>query len=402
MMARIQTGFTLIETAATLAVISLIAVSLVGVSSYLVTKQQIETSDENLYQLRRAISGNPVIVINEARTSFGYLGDMGKLPANLDDLWVKGSQPSFTFDTTKKAGAGWNGPYLDVGIIQQAPGLLQDGWGNMLSYSPSTTFDPVFGATSLALVSSLGSDFTLGTGDDIGIRFFHSDVFSRVQGYVKDTNGDTVSGVGLTLNYPVNGVLSERLVYTDSTGYYAASDIPFGNRSITIQPMLVLAPGTVTVSGAASEDLKFTVKNYAAADLGVASLTLKYSISPSSKFSQVLVGGTTVYNNTNPRFGAADPLEPPNGIIETVTFASKTVKGTGVSEESIPIRLQSAVTDVADLVVGKVGKGGSLVIEFRNFYDEVDGQDIDVLGVNFEITLKNSSGDVVGVIAVTP
>ena len=116
----------------------------------------------------------------------------------------------------------------------------------------------------------------------------------------------------------------------------------------------------------------------------------------------MIVGGTTVYNNSNPRFGSADPLEPPNGIIGTVTFASKNVKGTGVNEESIPIRLQSPVTDVAGLVVGKVGKGGSLVIEFRNFYNEVDNEDIDVLGVNFEVTLKNASGDVVGVIAVTP
>ena len=401
-MARIRSGFTLIETVTTLAVVSLVAVSLVSVSSYLLTRQQIDTTGENLYQFRRAISGNPVIVINEARTSFGYLGDMGKLPESLDDLWVKGTQPPFIFNTAKKAGAGWNGPYLDVGAVQHASMLLRDGWGNALSYNPAVAFEPAFGATSLALLSSLGSDFTPGSSDDIGIRFFHADVFSRVQGYVKDAAGDTVSGVGLTLNYPADGVLSQQVISTDATGYYSASDIPFGNRSITIEPMLVLAPGTILVSGSASEDLKFTIKNYAAGDLGVASLTLKYSISPSSRFSQALVGGTTVYSNTNPRFGAADPLEPPNGIIGTVSFAPKNVKGTGVNEESIPIRLQSPVTDVADLVVGKVGKGGSLVIEFRNFYNEVDSEDIDVLGVNFEITLKNSSAEVVGVIAVTP
>ncbi len=191
-------------------------------------------------------------------------------------------------------------------------------------------------------------------------------------------------------------------MYSDATGYYAVTGIPYGNRSITIEPMLVLAPGTIVVSGGASQHLKFTLKNYAGADIGVTSLTLKYSISPASKFSVVKVDGTTVYNSTNPRFGSADPLEPPNGIIGTVTFAAENVKGTGLNAESIPIRLQSPVTDVADLVIGKVGKGGSLVIEFRDFYNEVDLEDIDVLGVNFEVTLKNASNEIVGVIAVTP
>ena len=144
--------------------------------------------------------------------------------------------------------------------------------------------------------------------------------------------------------------------------------------------------------------------NFASADLNVASLILKYSISPTSKFKQILIGGTTVYNSTTPRFGIPDLLDPPNGIIGTTTplGTPKNVKGTGLSTESLPIRLQSSVTDVSDIVIGKVGKGGSLVIDFRDFYNEVDLIDNDVLGVNFEITLKNAAGDVVGVVAVTP
>lgn len=385
-------------------IVSIVAVGLVSVSSYLLNMQQIETTNDNLTQLRRGISGNPVIVLNEARTSFGYLGDMGKLPTTLQDLWVKGTQPAFTFNSAKKAGAGWNGPYLDVIPAEFAAARALDGWGNSLSYSMTPSVHPAIGATSLTRLASLGPDLTPGTIDDISIHFFEGDVNSRVQGYVKDTNGDVVSGVGLTLNYPQNGVLAEQTVYTDGTGYYNLVDIPFGNRSITIKPMLVLAPGTTVVSGGSSEDMKFTVKNYAASDLSVASLTLKYSISPTSRFKQLLIGGTSVYNSTTPRFGAADPLDPPNGLIgSTAPLGSpKNVKGTGLTGESLPIRLQSAVTDVADILIGRVGRGGSLVIEFRDFYNEVDNVDNDVPGVNFEVTLKNASGDVVGVVAVTP
>ena len=397
-------GLTLIETIATLTIISLVVVGMVSVSSYLLNRSQIDVTNENINQLRRGISGNPVIVVNEARTSFGYLGDMGKLPTNLQDLWVKGSQPAFTFNTAKKAGAGWNGPYLEISPVELAAARGQDGWGNTLSYSTTSFTHPAVGATSLALLASLGPDLSLGTADDIGINFFEAEVNSRVQGYVKDAKGDVISGVGLTLNYPADGVLSTEVIYTDATGYYNAEDIPYGNRSITIEPMLVLATGTTVVSGSSNEDVKFTVKNYASANLNVASLILKYSISPTSKFKQILIGGTTVYNSTSPRFGVADPLDPPNGIIGTTTplGAPKNVKGTGLSTESLPIRLQSSVTDVSDIVIGKVGKGGSLVIDFRDFYNEVDLIDNDVLGVNFEITLKNAAGDVVGVVAVTP
>lgn len=129
--------------------------------------------------------------------------------------------------------------------------------------------------------------------------------------------------------------------------------------------------------------------------MNVASLTIEYTIVPDAWFSTIKVGGTTVYNSTNPRFGDTD----------SVAFAQKTAAGTGINAESIPIRVQSPVTDVADLPIGKVGKGGSLVIEFQNFYDVeigTGGNDVDVTGVNFQVTFKNASNQVVGVVAVKP
>lgn len=393
--ANFKSGFTLIETAATLAIISIVTIGLVSVSTNVLNRSQIEITNDNLNQLRRGVSGNPVIVINEARTSFGYLGDMGNLPANLSDLWVKGSQPAYTFNTTKKTGAGWNGPYLEVNAAEMASALGQDGWGNAFSYSTASFLDPTFGATALAKLVSLGPDFTLDTSDDIAINFFQSEVVSRVQGYVKDTNGNAVSGVGITLNYPQGGVLTSQVVYTDDTGYYVAVDVPFGNRSITIKPQLVLAPGTTIVSGNNNQNLKFTVKNYAANSLDVASLSLDYTIVPDAWFQTVKVGGTTVYNSTNPRFGQSD----------SVSFTAKTVSGTGIAAESVPIRLQSPVTDVADLSIGKVGRGGSLVVEFQGFYDVESGSggnDVDVTGVNFQVTFRDSTNQVIGVVAVKP
>jgi hypothetical protein len=388
-------GFTLIETAATLMVLSLITVGLIGISGFLLDKQQVDSTNAGLQQLRRAITGDALIVSNEGRTSFGYLGDMGNVPATLQDLWVKGSQPAFTFNTTKKAGAGWNGPYVDVMPAEFASVMTQDGWGNSLSYINTPFFDSSFGAIVFAKLVSAGPDYTAGNSDDLILNFFQSEALSRVQGFVRDTEGTAVSGVGLTLNYPDNGALATQTATSSAAGFYSFTDIPFGNRSITVQPQLVLAPGTTVVSGTGNRDLSFTVRNYSSASVQVASLSVAYTNSPNAWFTQVIVGPTTVYNSTSPRFGTGD----------SVSFTAQDVNGTGTPEESIPIRLQSSITDVDDLVIGKIGAGGSLVIQLKEFRDAETGgggNNVDVTGVHFEVTLRNGSNAVIGTVVVSP
>jgi hypothetical protein len=366
-------------------------------SDYVLNRSQMESTIDRLNELRRAIAGNPVIVVNEARTSFGYLGDMGNLPAKLEDLWLKGSQPDFAFDTTKKTGAGWTGPYLEVSAIELASALGLDGWGNPLVYSASSFTDSLFGATALGKLSSLGPDLTVGGDADITIDFFQAEVVSRVQGFVKDSAGNEVPGVGVTVNYPANGQLATQLVQTDSTGYYSFADVPFGNRSITIDPRLVLAPDTTVVSGNNNQNVKFTVKNFASGTIGFTSLSLSYTVIPDAWFDQIRIGNTTVwdYPGDATRFGSLD----------TVTFGQQNVTGSGTVQEAVPIRPQSPVTDVADIMIGDAGKGGSLTIELNDFNTAETGNggaDQDLIGVSFEVTLKNALNQVVGIVVVQP
>jgi hypothetical protein len=255
--------------------------------------------------------------------------------------------------------------------------------------------DPTFGSTVLGRLASPGQDFLLQTSDDTAVNFFEAEVLSRVQGYVRDTQGAVVPGVELVLNYPLGGVLATQTLFTDAAGYYSASGVSFGNRSITIKPKLVIASGATTVSGGGGSDLTFTVRNYSLSNITVASLTAAYTLDPEAWFNQIVVGGTMVYNSNNPRFGNGD----------TVTFTPITLQGNGLPEESVPIRVQSPVTDVADLVVGKAFAGGSLVVEFRNFRDVETGgggSNVDVAGVPFEITFRDAANNVVGVVTVTP
>jgi hypothetical protein len=391
------------EAVATLAIVSIVMVGMVTVASNVLNKREIDMTTDHMNEIRRAINGNPVIIANEARTAFGYLGDMGNPPANIQDLWVKGSQPIFTFDTAKKTGAGWQGPYLEVRALEFADALSLDGWGNGFTYTTTATTDGTFGAVVIAKLMSLGMDRTTGGNDDITINFFKAETQSRVQGYVRDSNGDEVPGVNVTVNYPQNGVLTTKSALANSDGYYAITDIPYGNRSITIDPKLVLAQGTTALSGNTNQNVTFTVKNFSAADVAIASVTVKYSISPVAYFSDLKLGNTTVYSSNTVRLGtdactagfqcATKPVSP-----------AITVVGTGALQESIPIRIQSPVTDVADLIIGNIGRGGSLAVQLNGFSTQSNnsGVDVDISGVTFEVTFKDSMSNNIGVVVVTP
>src|SRR5205085_9273324 len=100
------------------------------------------------------------------------------------------------------------------------------------------------------------------------------------------------------------------------------------------------------------------------------------------------------------RFG-----DPGDGLgnINTVSFSAQNVTGTGVSMESVPIRIQSAVTDAPDLSIGNLGKGGTLQIQLKGFNDSAtgSGNDADITGIDFTVTLY-AGNNIVGIIVVSP
>ena len=356
-----------------------------GMIEFVQNMQQREITTDRLEQLRRAVNGNPAIVVDEARTSFGYIGDMGNLPTDLgacrelahskqesttyesspvckllilgcrllipdrllEDLWVKGSQPAFAFDTTKKTGAGWNGPYLEMDITAHASTFGFDAWGAAFDYSPVAFVDSDLGADALGKLASLGPDMVAGGDDDVTVHFFESSTVSRVQGFIRDGEGDAVPGTNVTVNFPQNGSLTSQTDNADDLGYYSFTDIPFGNRTLTIEPRLVLAPGTAIADG---NNVEFTIKNFSSNDVAITSIQVEYTIAPPAYFKTLKVGGNTVYDSDSPRFGDGD----------SVAFSSETIDGTGEDAgDTVPIAVQSPVTQVADLIIGDGGGGGA-------------------------------------------
>src|SRR5262245_23637397 len=95
-MKRQASGFTLLEIAMILIVVSIVATALVPLASGLTDVKRANAETDELRQLYVGIVGDP------DSNTFGYLGDVGDYPATLLDLVQQpASNPP-----------GWNGPYM--------------------------------------------------------------------------------------------------------------------------------------------------------------------------------------------------------------------------------------------------------------------------------------------------
>ena len=377
-------GFSLIEAVVALAVIATLSVGLVSLANSSMTILLDATTTENLTKIQRGVRGNPVVVAGGARTAFGFVGDMGNLPASLEDLWVKGSQPAFSFDTSKQTGAGWNGPYIDTDAIEFIGDLDRDAWGEEFFYDTTPYFEPTLGVIVFGKLASRGPDGLINTEDDLTLLFRRRQIVSRVQGFVRDQLSNGVSGVDVVANFPQNGVLTTGTVKTNNIGFYSFDEIPFGNRSLTPQPKLIYRPGSGTTPGGGNQNVRVRVDNFAANATSITSLKVEFFISPPAYFRRLIVGGSTVYNSINPRLASGD----------TVTFSAQSVNGTGEVLPSTPVQIQSATTNVPAISIGAgAGLGGSLLIQMNQFRDQQTGMGspVDMSGVVFRLTFSDGS-----------
>ena len=200
-------GFTLIELVITIIIIGIVtAVAMVNMSSSFETAKHEHTKAE-LDALAYAIAGNPSLYSNGARSDFGYVGDVGGLPPNLDALV---SNPG-GYST-------WNGPYLESG-----PGYKQDGWGidylytgtSIRSTGSGANIDKMVAASSLSLLSN------------------------SVSGYIVDASSNMPGAVykdslALRLTFPNGaGAMTTAVATVDAKGNFSISGIPIGNHRLT-------------------------------------------------------------------------------------------------------------------------------------------------------------------------
>ncbi|MCM2271300.1 MAG: type II secretion system GspH family protein [candidate division Zixibacteria bacterium] len=229
-----QTGYSLVELLVTLIIISILASvairSLKGANEVAKT----EKTKQALARIAQAIAGNSSGAIGGSAVSYGYVGDVGALPPNLDAL---ANNPG--------GYATWKGPYIQDQISAGVGSSLftLDGWGKTIDYSGGLSLTSTGGSTTISR--------SLGGSIDALLR-------NRVQTTIVDA-GRTPPGnvfrdsLRCELTYPNGaGAMTTRAKFPNANGEVDFDSIPVGLHDLrviylpsgdTVRRRIAVAPG---------------------------------------------------------------------------------------------------------------------------------------------------------------
>jgi len=211
-------GYSIIELLVVIVVVGIItAVALKSLRTINDTARAERTKKE-LDQLAFAVSGDPNMTSGGARTDFGYVGDVGSLPPNLDAL------------VTNPGGyATWQGPYLRDDYLPSSGSsnseFKVDEWGTAYSYAAGNT------------ISSTGGGSTISRSLATSVNDL---VYNSVAVTVTDIN-DIPPGsvykdsVKIVLTYPNGaGTTTSVTKYPSANGFSQIDSIPIGQHTLKV------------------------------------------------------------------------------------------------------------------------------------------------------------------------
>lgn len=155
-------GFTLIEIVVVMGIISLMVGIMIPLVYRVWESEEISSTEDRIMKLKEAMVGIPSQMNSGMRSNFGFTGELGQLPPDLDAL-VSYTNINGTF-----------GPFISGGVDPQS--FKQDAWGYSLIYAFTTD---AFGRRQSATITSLGSDNAPGgteTAADIQVPVDTSEV----------------------------------------------------------------------------------------------------------------------------------------------------------------------------------------------------------------------------------
>ena len=389
-----EKGLSLIEVVIILAVMVILVALLVPSTVQILTGARRNVTLDEMENLKKAMIGDPDLKTSGVRSNFAYLGDMGNLPSTLDDLVTQGAQPAYAFASSKGVGAGWRGPYITLGPGSDAASHRVDAFGNDYTYS-GTDYVNGQGQTVDAKVVSLGADGVAGgTGndEDVTLETLRAETTATVTGYGFGLDGTPLSVATVTMNYPANGTLTSSTTATDSAGFYQFTNIPFGIRSVSFNPRLLLVPGSVR-TGSATNNVEFRVANFSTSDITVSTFVATFAPTTGSAFlrSNILWNSGTVWS-----CAGGNPM----GSGEQVSF---TLPNPIVVADATPpltrVAVDASNVSVPDIVIKGLGTEARIeLIGFRTTDGScAAGTARNMSGANFsDVTLRDPSTNIVG------
>ncbi len=308
---------------------------------------RVESTRKEMEQVLFAIRGNPNLYSNGVRSDFGYVGDVGALPPDLDAL-------------VSNPGLGtWRGPYISAEFAEASGEFKRDGWGDLYAYDGQS------------LVSDGGGKGTL-------TRQIHNSpselLANTVTGSITDAAGnppgDSSASVRVILTFPGGaGSMRDSVVTVSSGGSFSyTNSIPVGNHFIravnlsrldTVQSYVSVTPNTTAYAnlrfpgaiwassgagggesstgsieyvpassscpGGANDQIRFQIENKGIEPVTVSWIMVEYEQTPTAYFERVRFNNKTVFNSSSPRAAAGDTLSFSSG--QTMNpFTRRTVR----------------------------------------------------------------------------
>ncbi len=255
--ARNERGLSMLELTIMLGALVIISAALTPAVLRMIHQSRQNSVQEEVELLHAAILGS------DGLATFGYVGDLGRLPYELSELVVRDDQPLFAVSPISGVGYGWNGPYTNQG--RDAQDFQLDPWGNLYD----------IGVVGKGQIRSAGPDGIYESADDIVYPPHPVNIYGTLIVTVKGTSDSVVSidpdTCSVTLHYSNDGTASS---VVDDTVPYSFSDIHRGLHTLQV------SCDRLDGSGIASETAVVTVRGNGAqqavelfVDLGVAAGT---------------------------------------------------------------------------------------------------------------------------------
>lgn len=209
-----QDGFGLVELTVMIVILAVLAAIAMQSMTPVVQDARKSKARREMERLGHAIAGDPNLTTNGVRSDFGYVGDVGAFPANLDALYRNPGGYST-----------WDGPYTADGYLQDSTGFKTDEWGQSYSYSGGL------------VIISTGSGSTLrheigGSADD----YLRNTVNVIVTDESGNPPGTTLrDSVSIVLSHPDGtGNIRTRTANPDSSGSISLDSVPAGNHRLLV------------------------------------------------------------------------------------------------------------------------------------------------------------------------